>query len=248
MVEGGDCFAKSERVALVVGGTSGIGLATSELLGARGWMVVASGTRVARGGGDAAPETRENVQFEYVDVTSPESVNELVGKATAKGSLDLVVYASGVNTKDREIDRLSEDDWEKLYSVNLRGAYFLTKSIEAIFRSAGRGCFIVIGTLATLYPDRSGVAYQASKAGLAALAKAFYLESGEHGTRVGIVYPGLTRTDFVRFRRAAPSEGEMAGALDRSDIARACLTIAELSDQAGLTEIVLRPRVADFRA
>jgi NADP-dependent 3-hydroxy acid dehydrogenase YdfG len=176
------------------------------------------------------------------DATSAEQVREAVEalRHEARG-IDVVVNAVGINIKARRLEELDEADWRSVLDNNLTSAFHLTRAVLPGFRADGGGLFIHISSVAALVPDLSGAAYQASKAGLAALARATSLEAAGDGVRVTTISPGLIDTPFVRHRRTAPSREELASALRPEDVADVCLAIIRLPARATVSDVVMRP-------
>ncbi|MGD8165970.1 SDR family oxidoreductase [Herbiconiux sp. P16] len=176
------------------------------------------------------------------DATSAEQLDDAVAALRRDGGgIDVVVNAVGVNLKARRLDELDEAGWRSVLDSNLTAAFFLTRAALAGFRSDGGGLLIHISSVAALVPDMSGAAYQASKAGLAALARATALETGGEAVRVTTISPGLIDTAFVRHRPTAPTPDELAGALRPEDVADMCLAVIRMPARATVSEVVMRP-------
>ena len=117
----------------------------------------------------------------------------------------------------------------------------LTAAIVPVFRAQGGGLLIHISSIAARKPDRSGVAYQATKAGVAALAHGTMEEEREHGMRTTVIYPGLTDTPLVLQRPVPPTPEALALALKPEDVAAACLYVLRQPPHVHIPEIVLMP-------
>jgi NADP-dependent 3-hydroxy acid dehydrogenase YdfG len=235
--------ASGARV-LIAGASGGVGRAVALAAAREGATVLLLGrdrnsleavrVQVAEAGGTA--------HIAVADATSAAQVDEAVAALRRDGGgIDVVVNAVGVNLKARRLDELDEAGWRSVLDSNLTAAFFLTRAVLAGFRADGGGLLIHISSVAALAPDMSGAAYQASKAGLAALARATALEAGGDGVRVTTISPGLIDTDFVRYRPTAPTPEELAGALRPEDVADICLAVIRLPARATVSEVVLRP-------
>src|SRR5262249_14402277 len=99
------------------------------------------------------------------------------------GKVDILVYAAGTNTPDRAMKRLNNEIWDHLVSVNLNGAYYITRAVLPAMREAGAGHLIYISSISGLLADVSGAAYQAGKRGVVGLAHAIRVEEKENGIR-----------------------------------------------------------------
>jgi NAD(P)-dependent dehydrogenase (short-subunit alcohol dehydrogenase family) len=179
------------------------------------------------------------------DATSAEQVERAVAAFEREaGGIDVVVNTVGINLRRRRLEELDEAGWRAVLDGNLTSAFLLTRAVLPSFRAHGGGLLIHISSVAASVADLSGAAYQASKAGLAALARATALETGSDGVRVTTISPGLIDTPFVRHRPKAPTREELAGALRPEDIADVCLAVIRLPARATVSEIVMRPTAA----
>ncbi|WP_431245598.1 SDR family oxidoreductase [Leifsonia xyli] len=235
--------ASGARV-LIAGAAGGVGRAVALAAASEGATVLLLGrdrnsldavrAEVAEGGGAS--------HVAVADATSAAEVDTAVAALRRDaGGIDVVVNAVGVNLKARRLDELDEAGWRSVLDSNLTAAFLLTRAVLPGFRARGSGLLIHISSVAALVPDMSGAAYQASKAGLAALARATALEAGEDGVRVTTISPGLIDTGFIRHRPTPPSPAELAGALRPEDVADMCLAVIRLPARATVSEVVMRP-------
>src|SRR5262249_26023756 len=95
--------------------------------------------------------------------------------------LDILVYVTGTNVKDRALTRLTPPTWDTMIAVNLNGAFYATHAVLPSMRDAGGGHLIYIASISGLVPDISGAAYQAAKRGMLGLAHAIRVEEKEKG-------------------------------------------------------------------
>lgn len=128
-----------------------------------------------------------------------------------------------------------------MMDVNLKSAFNLTQAIVPVFRRQRDGLLIHIASSAAKKPDRSGIAYQASKAGVAALAHGTMEEERENGIRVSVIYPGMTDTPLVYKRPTPPTPEMLAKALQPEDVAAACMFVMGLPSRAHVPELILYP-------
>jgi NADP-dependent 3-hydroxy acid dehydrogenase YdfG len=176
------------------------------------------------------------------DATDAEQVDDAVAALrTAAGGLDTLVNAVGVNVRNRRLADLDEATWRSVLDANLTSAFLLTQAVLPGLRAQADGLIVHIASTGAKAADLSGAAYQASKAGLAALARATAIEAGGDGVRVSTIYPGLIDTDFVRFRPVPPSPDELERALAAEDVAAMCLAIIGLPPRAQVSEVVMTP-------
>lgn len=234
----------SGAAVLIAGATGGVGRAvalgaaregaTVLLLGRDASRLAAVRNEVTGLGGTA--------HAAVADATSAAQVDDAVaGLRREAGGIDIVVNAVGINLKARRLDELDEAGWRSVLDANLTSAFHLTRAVLPGLRAQGGGLLLHISSVAALAADLSGAAYQASKAGLSALARATAVEAGGDGVRVTTVSPGLIDTGFVRHRPTAPTREELSRALHPDDVADICLAVMRLPARATVSEVVLRP-------
>ena len=232
---------KNDRVAVIVGSSSGMGRATA-IAFARNGMQVVLAARSESKLKDVAVEIGNGAMVCPTDVTAPDSVERLLASTLEKlGRVDILVYATGTNIPDRSLEVLSVETWEMMMSTNLNGAFYCAKAVLPIMRKQKSGLIIYISTKAVLAPDASGVSYQASKSGLSGLAHGTFLEECENGIRTTVIFPGLCDTPLV-LKRPTPTPPEvLAKALQPEDVAEACLFVANLHPRTRVPELSLVP-------
>lgn len=179
--------------AVVVGGASGIGLATARRLAADGWRVVV-GDLDAAAAQDRARELGDGHRGAAVDVTDEASVERLITSAAEDGPLHLIVNSAGTST----MSLLTEHDvteWRRVVDVCLTGAFLVVK--HAGRHLAEGGSVVSLASLNARQPGIGMGAYCAAKAGLAMLTEVAALELGPKGIRVNAVSPGLVPTPLT---------------------------------------------------
>jgi NAD(P)-dependent dehydrogenase (short-subunit alcohol dehydrogenase family) len=223
------------RVALVAGASSGIGLATALAFAQAGAQVHAAARRV-----DTIEQAAgDRVVAHKLDVTDRDSVAQLAQRLTAEGPLHALVVAAGVNIKQRRLEQLSAEDWDRVIAVNLTGAYNLVHALLPALRDT-RGDVVLIGSVSGSWTDRSGAAYQASKAGMLALARGSAFDESE-GVRFTTIAPGLVDTPILENRPEVPDAEMRAQMLMPEDIAAACLFAVSLPPRAYVPELTILP-------
>ncbi|MBM7785162.1 SDR family oxidoreductase [Tenggerimyces flavus] len=227
------------KVVLVAGASSGMGRATAIAAAAGGAKVALFARREQE---LAALAKQLDATFVAGDATDATQAGRAVLEAVdACGRVDVLVNCVGTNVKQRALTDLSSDGWRNLISVNLDAAYVLTQAALPTFRQQQNGLLIHVSSVAAKRPDRSGVGYQASKAGVAALAFGTMEEERGNGVRVTVIYPGLTDTALVEQRPVPPTKEELAKALQPEDIAELCVATMSLPERAHVSEIVVHP-------
>lgn len=208
---------RSDNCALITGGGSGIGRATSLLLSRRMPVVIAD---LDYG---AASETAEiilrkggAVKAVACDVRDAEDCTNTVRAAEALGALSDVVTCAASIAGDGPLLETSADRWQELIRVNLIGVANVVRAALMPLITRGDGDIVIVGSLAGLQGRRGVSAYAASKAGLAGLTRSLVADYGAQGVRANCVCPGSTETPMSRSpaaavanstgRRASPEE------------------------------------------
>ena len=220
------------KVALVAGASTGIGLATALAFADAGAEVHAAARRpelIEEGAGD-------RVTAHALDVADRGAVTEL---ARTIGPLHALVVAAGVNIKKRRFDETSDEDWDRVLATNLTGAFNAMRAFLPALRET-RGDVVLIGSVSGNFTDRSGAAYQASKAGLHALARGAAFDEHD-GVRFTTVAPGVVDTPILENRPEVPDAEMRAQMLMPEDVAAACLFAVSLPPRAYVPELTILP-------
>jgi NAD(P)-dependent dehydrogenase (short-subunit alcohol dehydrogenase family) len=226
------------RVALVTGASSGIGLEVARAFlaaGARVHGVARRADAMAAGVGGGPGFTAH-----AADVVDAPAVERLVSGIGETEGVDLLVCAAGTNVPERRLGQLTPESWDTLLAVNLSGAFYFVRATLPYLRRS-RGCAMLIASVSASWPDASGPAYQASKAGMLALARAAGLEEHERGVRFSAILPGMVDTPILDRRPTPPAAEARAQALRPEDVAAACLFLATLPERAYVPELTLLP-------
>ena len=234
----------SGQVAVIVGASSGIGRAAAVLFAREGSKVVAAARREDRLQSlkDEMAREQRAITVRRADASVVEDMQQLARETLQQfGRIDILVVASGINTPDRSMERLTPQIWNSLIDVNLNGAFYATHAILPSMRSAGSGHLIYVSSVSGIMPDVSGAAYQASKRGLIGLAHAIRMEEKKNGIRTSVICPGLVDTELLEKRPVKPSPEELARALQPEDVAETILHVAKLPPRASIPELLLMP-------
>src|SRR2546423_12653382 len=189
-------FDLSNRVAVVVGATSGIGKAIALGLADAGADVVPTGRRrnlVETAAREVESRGRRSMAV-TADVTATDSMNALANEVIERfGKVDVLVNAAGITVRRPTID-VSDAEWNEIMDTNLTGMLRACRAFgpDMIKRRYGR--IINIGSLTSLVALQEVAAYGASKAGVAALTKSLAVEWAPYGVCVNAILPGVFRT------------------------------------------------------
>jgi 3-oxoacyl-[acyl-carrier protein] reductase len=201
------------KIAIVTGGSRGIGLAIARWLAERGASVVVSG----RDGDRLAAAVKDlegvgsAVSGVVADVARREDADRLVDATRAQfGRVDILVNNAGI-TRDGLLLRMKDDDWDAVMDVNLRGAFLMTRAVaKAMVRQRSGGRIINVSSTAGAMGNAGQANYSAAKAGLIGLTKATARELAHWRILVNAVAPGLVDTDMAAAIPAEAREGLLA--------------------------------------
>jgi 3-oxoacyl-[acyl-carrier protein] reductase len=227
----------NDRVALVTGGTRGIGEAIVRRLAAEGFLVFLSGrtedsvraalARFAKEGlairGHAADARREEDQKRLVESVAREG-----------GRLDVLVNNAGIG-HFAPVDRLDPERFREVLETNLFGPFYAVHHAAPLMKKNGGGFVVNIASLASVNPFAGGAAYNASKFGLLGFSEAAMLDLRHDGIRMATVLPGSVATEFGH----AP--GDTAWMLAPEDVAEAVADLVRFPGRAIASRIDLRP-------
>jgi NAD(P)-dependent dehydrogenase (short-subunit alcohol dehydrogenase family) len=222
------------RTVVVSGASSGIGQAAAVSLSEAGAAVHGLSRRTGTG------VNAGTFLSHRCDVTRADEVTAVIDGIGRPGGIDGVVIAAGTNVPGRHLDQLSVEAWHELIGTNLSGAFHVLHACLPYLRHRG-GDAVLVSSVSALWPDASGAAYQASKAGMLALARAAALEEHRNGVRVTAILPGLVDTPLLDRRPEPPDAGQREAALRPDDVARVCVFLLTLPARVYIPEITVLP-------
>ena len=192
---------------LVTGGGSGIGRATALAFAREGARVAIADLSPERGteAVAAAHEQGRELLFIPGDVSQESDAARMVEETvSAFGRLDVVFNNAGM-LMEGPVHEMSEEDWDRILAVNLKGVFLVSKHAVPHMVRQGGGVIVNTGSVNSLVGDGGAAAYSASKAGVALLTKSMALAYAKDGIRVNAVCPGWVETRM--FRQEADSRG-----------------------------------------
>lgn len=188
------------RVAVVTGGSRGIGRAICTALAEKGCCVVVNCQHGVQAAEETAALCREKGAQALVvqaDVSAPEGCEALFSQVQkAFGRVDILVNNAGV-TRDNLIMRLTEEDYDKVLNTNLKGAFLCCKAASRLMMRQRYGRIVNLSSVVGLRGNAGQTAYAASKAGVVGLTKSLAKELASRGVTANAVAPGYIATDMT---------------------------------------------------
>lgn len=230
----------SQPVALVTGGSRGIGRAIVDALAKEGWKVFfcsQSAESAAQASQELAARFQGQIQGRACDVGQQDAVDDLVSWAVAEaGRIDCLVNNAGIGHFG-PVDEISGEAWRQLIRTNLNGAFYATRAVVPRMKAQGGGWIINIASLAGKNPFAGGAAYNASKFGMVGFSEASMLDLRPYGIRVAAILPGSVRTEFSHPRPGASDDWKLAP----EDVARTVVDLLHHDSHSLPSLVELRP-------
>ncbi|GFH34803.1 SDR family NAD(P)-dependent oxidoreductase [Streptomyces pacificus] len=202
-----------DKLAVVTGGTKGIGLELSRRLTRMGYRVVATFRSDEESANRAAQEMKKNLSVIRSDVSDPDDVARLADRVRAgHGTPQVLVNNAGLNI-DRPVLGISDSDWRRVLDTNLSGPFYMARAFAPHMLEADGGSIVNIGATTAIRPRLNGANYCSSKAGLLHLTKCLAMELAPT-IRVNCLIPGMIDTEEMRTRYRVAEPEYMNALLD----------------------------------
>jgi 3-oxoacyl-[acyl-carrier protein] reductase len=193
-------MTQNEKVAIVTGGSRGIGQATVIALAEAGYHVVFSYAANKASAGETENTARVfgvKCRGIQADSGNPLESQSLIDQTMEEfGRIDVLVNNAGI-TKDGLLVRMSDDDWSRVMDVNLSGVFYTTRAASKFMMKQRSGHIINIASISGVYGNAGQANYSASKAGVIGFTKAVAKELGARNINVNVVAPGFIATDMT---------------------------------------------------
>jgi NAD(P)-dependent dehydrogenase (short-subunit alcohol dehydrogenase family) len=231
----------SDKIAVVTGGTRGIGYSIAEAL-------LAEGARVFICGRDASvlqsaleclgASAKDRVAGSVADMRRYDDCRKLIHAAAERfGGLDILVNNAGVGIF-KPVDQLTPEEWNSIIETNLSGVFYCCREAIPLMRKRGGGYIFNISSLAGVNAFAGGSAYNASKFGLNGFSEAMMQDIRYDGIRVSYIMPGSVDTDFAG---APGSKSRETWKLTGEDIAKAVVDLYKFPKSSLASRIEMRP-------
>ncbi|HEX8880703.1 MAG TPA: SDR family NAD(P)-dependent oxidoreductase [Candidatus Acidoferrum sp.] len=188
------------KVALITGGGTGIGRAIALAFAREGASVAVAGRRLEKVKEVAAEIDKQGIAALPLvcDVTRANDADHAVAETARKfGKVNVLVNNAGTLSVST-VDSISEEDWDRVVAVNLKGSFLMSRAAIKEFRKAGGGTIVNIGSVLGLVAMKDRAAYCASKGGVTLLTKAMALDHAHENVRVNCICPSIVETELVK--------------------------------------------------
>ena len=197
MVNANSLFDLRNKVALVTGASSGLGRRAAIVLSAAGAQVIGVARRR-----DALEELRKeignNFSFCVGDIAQRDNMESLLSDASSEvGMPDILVHAAGLNPR-QTADEVTSEGWDKTFEINLSAPFFLSQAAISVMKARGWGRIVNFASLQSTRAFPGGLAYGASKGGIAQLTRAMAEEWSRDGICVNAIGPGFFPTELTK--------------------------------------------------
>jgi 3-oxoacyl-[acyl-carrier protein] reductase len=226
------------KIAVVTGGTRGIGRAIAEKLLHEGASVAVcsrSPRNVEAVSKELKAETRVRFYGEAADVSKLEDVRRFFDNVDSRlGGVDILINNAGIGVFKSVAD-LTPEEWLRTIDLNLTGVYYCCHEVLHRMRNRGGGYIINISSLAGKNPFAGGAAYNASKFGLNGFSEAMMMDHRYDNIRVSYIMPGSVNTDF------SPGSGSAQWKIQPEDVAEMVVALLRMPARTLVSRIEMRP-------
>jgi NAD(P)-dependent dehydrogenase (short-subunit alcohol dehydrogenase family) len=229
-----------DKIAVVTGGSQGLGRAVAEVLAAAGATVIIGDLRHEDAGAIVEALTGQGHQAHsfLLDVADEGSIDGFFSRIRQEfGRLDILVNCAGIDVT-KPVDELSIEEWDRVLDVNLRGPFMMAKKAVEMMYPARSGHIVNITSTAAKRAWPNASVYHASKWGLLGFSRGLFTEARQHNVKVTAVVPGGMQTGFIfdRFPDVDPENLQ-----DPRNVARSILHVLTCPAESIIPEIMVLP-------
>ncbi|MEL6388919.1 MAG: 3-oxoacyl-ACP reductase FabG [Bacteroidota bacterium] len=230
------------KIAIVTGGARGIGEAICEQFVKEGARVII--WDLLDHGQEVADRLGPNASFMKLSITSADEVNKAVDEVRKMhGQIDILINNAGI-TRDRTLLKMSEEEWDLVIDVNLKGLFLVTKAVASIMKEQKYGRIVSAASNVGIRGNYGQTNYVATKSGVIGMTKTWALELGRYGITANCIAPGYTLTPMTEkipdnIKEMAISQIPVGFIADPVDIAHGYVYLA--SDEARFVSGVCLP-------
>jgi 3-oxoacyl-[acyl-carrier protein] reductase len=189
-----------DKVAIITGGTRGIGRGIAELFAEQGAKVIITGRSASNPSADEInSKLNPDSAVKYIgcDMSDRNAINQLVESVQKEyGRIDILINNAGI-TQDTLFIRMSDEQWNSVIDTNLNAIFYLTQPIVKIMSKQKSGCIINMSSVVGLHGNPAQVNYASTKAALIGFSKSLAKEYGRRGIRVNVIAPGFISTEMT---------------------------------------------------
>lgn len=228
-------MCENEKVILITGGTSGIGLSTALKLNTLGTKVVVTGRSIEK---LHAIKKEYDIDTFYLDISESDEIGNHISEFVNKyKKIDTLINCAGIGVFGK-IDQIKDIDIKECITTNLTGTILISKYVSQIMKKQGHGHIISIESIAADKGFQYGGIYAATKAGLSMFNSVMWMELRTENIRVTSIKPGLVNTKIVENIEKNP---DLIYCLSTNDVVDAIVFALNQPASCNVSEITLRP-------
>lgn len=186
-----------DKVILITGGASGIGLASAQVAAANGAKVICADLQQSN-------DMPAGCEFQNLDVSNWEQTQALVQDVLARyGQIDGLVTSAGIS-RVGDLEGMPLQEWEQVLQINLTGTMYSARAVAAHMKQRKQGSIVAIASINGMLGNPSNLAYCTSKGAVIQMVRSLAADLGPHGVRINSISPGLIQTPMTSMLDALP--------------------------------------------